>query len=336
MFRDKTILITGATGLIGSNLVNKLMELECANVIVLARNEKKVRNIFGKYIKNPNFEYIIQDIIEPIKINDKKIDYIFHAAGPMERALVLNKPVDVIKPNIYGIINCLEFLKKQGSGRLIVFSSVTIYANLKNEDITVREDDSNVTEFLDSNNACYSQSKRISEVIAHSYNKQYNVDIVIGRLSTVYGPSYRIPKTAFYEFIIKAIKGEDITINNSDNPKRDTIYIDDAIRGLLMIAKYGKSNEVYNISSNCEGNNFLAIDEIAEIIADSVRKINDTSINVNFKISEQNNYRKPGIILDNNKLKGLNWSINIDFYTGIKETINFYFKNRELLENSNL
>ena len=90
MFNNKTILITGATGLIGSNLVNKLMDFGCVNVIVLARNEDKVRNIFDKYIKNPNFEYIIQDIIEPIKIIDKRIDYIFHAAGPMERELVLN------------------------------------------------------------------------------------------------------------------------------------------------------------------------------------------------------------------------------------------------------
>ena len=330
MFNNKTILITGATGLIGSNLVNKLMDFGCVNVIVLARNEDKVRNIFDKYIKNPNFEYIIQDIIEPIKIIDKRIDYIFHAAGPMERELVLNKPVDVIKPNIYGIINCLEFLKKQGSGRLIVFSSVTIYANLRTKDITVLEEDSNITEFLDSNNACYSQSKRISEVIAHSYNKQYDVDIVIGRLSTVYGPSYRIPRTAFYEFIVQAIKGENITINNSNNPKRDNIYINDAISGLLMIAQYGKSNEVYNISSNGDGNNFLAIDEIAEIIASSVRKIKDINIKVNFKISQQDNYRKPGIMLDNNKLKGLKWNINTDFYTGIKETINFYLENRKL------
>lgn len=120
----------------------------------------------------------------------------------MENKIIDKYPLEVMKPNIMGAINCLEFLKKQKeersvSGRMVIFSSVTIYGNITGNDLVVGEEDTQVTIPLDASNAIYSQSKRMSEVISRAYSKQYGLDIVIARLSTVYGNTFLNRKRLF-------------------------------------------------------------------------------------------------------------------------------------------
>ena len=131
-------------------------------------------------------------------------------------------------------------------------------------DIIVNESDTQITDYLSSPNACYSQSKCMIEVIVQSYKKQYDLDIVISRFSTVYGSTKSIPDTAFYEFIKKAVSGKDILINNSSMPRRDNIYIDDAVNAIMIICEKGESGEVYNVSSNGEKRNYLAVNKITK------------------------------------------------------------------------
>jgi nucleoside-diphosphate-sugar epimerase len=323
--QNKRILITGATGLIGSNLVDKLMQSGNNHLFVTGRNQEKLAKTFCEYTNNPLFTIVEHDAADPIPPSIKDVDYIFHAAGPMERDVVMYKPASVIKPNILGVINCLEYLRKQEqitgrNGRLIVFSSVTVYANTANEDYTVNELDTTNAIELDQPYACYAESKRMSEVIAKSYFRQYGVDAVIARFSTVYGFTRNIPKTAFFEFINKALAGETITLNSSGFARRDNIYIDDAIEGLVAIAERGSSGESYNISSNGEGNNFVAIDEIANIIAAEVSKINGLAP-VEVKMNGDAEPRESGIKLDNSKLKSLGWSLETQSNLGINKTI---------------
>lgn len=149
---------------------------------------------------------------------------------------------------------------------------------------------------------------------------------IIARFSYIYGPVPYMPNTAFYEFINKAERGEDITLNNSDIARRDNIYVEDAVRGVVLIAEKGISGESYNVSSNGDLGNFKAVDEMAQIIS---HQINET---LNFKtqvkyLSEKSENRKPGICMDNNKLKQLGWNIEYSIEQGIKETINYYLNN---------
>lgn len=319
-YSNKTVLITGATGLIGNNLVNAFVHMGDVNVIALSRTMSKLETEFGEYKDLPNFKMIAQDISEPLCIK-KPVDYIFHAAGSMEGRIIKDYPVDVIKPNIIGTMNCLEFLREQKentgkSGRMILFSSVTVYANDTGSDLTVTEMDTRITEAIGDFGAPYSQSKRMIEVIAVSYARQYGVDAVIGRFSTVYGPTRIAPDTAFFEFIRKGINGEDIIMNTSGLPRRDNIYIDDAISGVLLIGANGLSGESYNISSNGELDNYASVDEIAEIVA----KVTEKDIKVQFKAETADN-RKPGLKLDNSKLKALGWKIIVSIDEGIRKTI---------------
>lgn len=238
----------------------------------------------------------------------------------------MNKPVSVLMPNVVGTINFLEYLKKQEEetgkkGRMIVFSSVTVYANPTNEDYTAVESDTTHAISLDQPYACYAESKRMAEVIAQSYRRQYGIDLVIARFSTVYGYCKNIPNTAFFEFIKKAISGEDIVLNGSGMPRRDNIYVDDAVEGLIILADKGKSGEAYNISSNGDLGNFAAVDEIAEDVVEVVSHVMST-IPVIVKKPACTGERRSGLKLSNIKLKRLGWDLKFSNMTGLYNIVN--------------
>lgn len=327
MFEGKTVLVTGATGLIGSHIVDKLMQMDNVRVIALSRSEEKLKKVFEKYLEDSRFRIIVQNVSEKINSDIGPIHYLFHAASPMEGKIITNYPVDVIMPNLIGTINCLEYLKKQKeegkAGRLVLFSSVTVYGNNTNVDVCVKESDTKIADFLDAGSASYSQSKRMSEVIARSYGKQYGIDVVIARLSTVYGATCVMPDTAFYEFISKALRRENIIVNSSGAPRRDNIYIDDAVNGLLCVAEEGLSNEAYNISSNGDGDNFAAVDEIAAIVVDVSNQSTGKKIGLEYR-EIVNGERRPGLKMDNTKLKNLGWSVKTNIFEGIKNTLDYY------------
>ena len=319
-FENKTVLITGATGLMGFNLVDKLMQSGVAKLIVTSRSKSKLEKTFPDYIGNEGFQIIEHDASIPYPDEIKDVDYIFHAAGPMERNIVMNYPVSVILPNVLGTINTLEFLRKQEvktgrKGRAIIFSSVTVYNNPTKEDFVAAEDETYFTQSLDAETACYSESKRMSEVIAKSYVKQYGVDAVIARFSTVYGPTRNVPDTAFYEFIKKSIAGEDIIVNSNAAPRRDNIYVSDAIEGLLTLTLKGISGEAYNVSSNGDLGNYAAVDEIAQVIA----QVADNNNEIKYKTRIDS--KRSGLMLANNKLKSLGWHLKNDMRKGIGLTL---------------
>ena len=325
-FNNKRVLVTGATGLIGYNLVCRLLQEGVSTLYATGRSLKKLEATFEDYSGNSNLVLIAHDASTALPADIKGIDLIFHAAGPMERDIVLNRPVDVILPNIQGVINCLELLKGQEKqtgrkGRLVAFSSVTVYDNPTQEDYVATEEVTNYAASLDAPTACYSESKRMTEVIAKAYSKQYGVDVVLARFSTVYGYTKNIPNTAFYEFLNKASKGEDIVLNGVGLPRRDNIYVDDAIEGLLTIATQGVQGESYNISSNGDKGNFVAVDEIAQIIASEFAKRGSSSK----VICKPCDGRKPGLKLDNTKLKELGWNTITSFEVGIENTVKLLF-----------
>lgn len=314
-FDRKRILITGATGLMGKNLTERLLEAG-ASVIALGRTEEKIKKVFSRHLCNDNFSYIVSNISSSFPDVDK-IDYIFHAASPISGTEIRTFPVDTISANIYGVRNCLEFLRKQGYGRLVVFSSATAYGNFNlTEDITVTEDMTDKADALHTSNTPYSESKRMVEVLARAYGIQYGVDSVIVRIGYVYGYTNPRPNTAFYEFIGKAICGESITLNNSGMGRRDNIYVDDVVKGLILVAAEGVNGEAYNLSSNGDLGNFRAIDEIAEIIA------NVAGVEAIVKPIEGK--RKPGMKMDNRKAKALGWSVEVGLEEGIVRTVKAY------------
>lgn len=332
------ILVTGATGLIGSNIINYYMDNTDAYVIALSRSEKKLLTIFEQYKDSPRFEYVVQDMAEPFDLckivskNDTNpIDLIYHAAGSAEQNVIKEFPVLVIKPNIIGVTSIFDSMLKQKketnkSARLIVFSSVTIYGNADKENLYVNEDSSSVMKNTCDYYATYYESKRMVEVIAQSYIRQYGLDAVIIRPSTVYGYSPIMQKSAFFSFITSAINNEDIVLNKANLPRRDNIYIDDFVSGIVCIAENGKTGDVYNISTNEFGGNFAAVDEIAEMIKSVSNEVFEKNISVLYK-EQPSSERNGGVVLNNQKLEMLGWKPKFTLKNGVKETLSKYIEN---------
>lgn len=328
--KGKTILVTGATGLIGSHIVEALMKEPDNHVIALGRSEYKLKAIFADYLSNSNFEIIASDVSGDWTVEDSIIDYIFHAAGPMENRIIKDAPLSIISPNISGLEKCAEVLLEQKrktghAGRLIVFSSRTVYGIASDEDVIVTEKDTAISGTLDAGNACYFESKRMAEVITGAYVRQCGLDAVIARFSTIYGDTFFLPETAFFQFIQSASEGKDIILNSSGSPRRDNLYIVDAVDAAMIIALKGECGEAYNISSNGDLGNYAAVDEIAKTIAE-ISGNNDlgySAIKVSFAEGD-NNKRSPGIRLDNSKLKSLGWTVTTSLEDGIRKTMDDY------------
>lgn len=327
-FENKTVLITGATGLLGTHLVSRLLNIKGCRVIALGRKMAKLVEVFEGYEGLGELVLMEGDVAEKLPQVNGQIDCIFHAASPIAGEVIRNYPVSVIKANILGTINCLEYLRQEAErtgvkGTMVVFSSATVYANLTNEDYSAPEEKTSVADDLDAINAPYSESKRMAEVIARSYSKQYGLDVKIARFSYLYGFTKQAPNTAFYEFINKSLHGENLLLNSSGAPRRDNIFVDDAIEGLLCLCEKGNAGEAYNISSGGDKRNFAAIDEIANTIATAANKnIENACVSVSFR--EKSDERKPGLMLDNSKLKSLGWCINNSLEEGIEKTLKAY------------
>lgn len=328
IFENKNVLITGATGLLGTYLVKKLLEFDNCRIIALGRNIQKLKDVFDGYPLSERVILMEGDVAVEFPLINESIDFIFHAASPISGDTIRNNPVNVIKPNIIGTINCLEYLRKEKEdtgreGMMIVFSSATVYANTTDQDVRVTEKETSIADTLDAVNAPYSESKRMAEVIARSYVKQYGINVLIARFGYLYGYSKYAPNTAFYEFIHKSMNGENLMLNSTGAPKRDNIYVEDAIEGLLCLCEKGISGESYNISSGGDKNNFAAIDEIANAIVCAINK-NIKGFDVKVSFREKVEGRKPGLMLDNTKLKSLGWSIKHSLTDGVEKTIKAY------------
>lgn len=322
MLEGKTVLIIGATGLIGSNLARTCIN-NGAKVIALARNEKKLQDCFSEYIGSSHLDYLAADISEVSLQFDEFIDYIFHAAGTVEHRMIVNMPMQVIAPNITGTISCLEFLrtqeKKYGKkGKMIFFSSATIYGNGE-FDRCVSENETEFSDSLSAQRAPYSHSKRMAEIIVNAYVKQYSLDAVNVRLGWIYGNAKYRSKQALFDFIEQALSGKDIVIRNPDTPKRDNLYVQDAISALLLIAEKGVPGETYNISSNGDMGNYAAADEIAEIIVDIVNKSRKEKVKMIYSTPPLK--REGGVKMNNAKLKELGWNVSTSLYEGINRLV---------------
>lgn len=329
LWKEKIVAITGATGLIGSLLARCLCQ-KGAQVIAIGRSEAKLKSVFADELMLDNFHILAGDVTSPSFLDGQTIHYLFHAASPISGSDIRDYPMNVIEANLFGTYNCLEFLRKQKesngvSGRMFIFSSATAYGNMPLEKDRVRmEEETTCADAIDFANAPYSESKRMIEVMANAYVKQYGLDVVRIRIAYVYGFSKCPPKTAFYEFIRKAIENKPITLNNSGMARRDNIQVDDVVSALILLAEKGVSGEVYNISSNGDGGNYAAIDEIAELIAQSANQVlNGYSVTAVIPAAQT---RAAGFKMDNCKLKKLGWEIKCPLKDGIRKTVAEYAK----------
>lgn len=309
------ILVTGATGLIGGCLVEALMMNPKRDYQVYAsgRNEQRARLRFNDFADDKAFHFVRYDVMQPLHC-DVRFDYIIHAASNASPNFFAKNPVEIIKSNILGVTNLMEYGLSHGMRRFLFVSSGEVYGEGDGRVFT--EDYSGYVNCA-TLRACYPSSKRAAETLCVSYAGEYSTDIVIARLCHTYGPHFTESDNRVYaQFIRNVLQDEDIVMKSSGEQFRSWCYVVDSMSALLYILLKGSSSEVYNVAD--EKSN-ITIKELASIIS----KVRGKEVVFeNPDNSEQKGYNVvKKSIFSTEKLRDLGWTPRTYIFEGIRKTI---------------
>lgn len=244
--KGKTVLITGATGLIGLQLVDSLMLAGDIRVIATGRSREKAANRLGEHFGNPLFQFLEQDVNQPFP-GGITADYIIPLASSTHPLAYSQFPIETVLTNVEGARNALELAAVCGA-TVLYPSSVEIYGNARGGDIFTEDYTGNLD--LSGARSCYPESKRLCESLCQSYAAQKGVKVKIARLSRVFGPTILESDTkASSQFILKAVAAEDIVLKSEGNQYFSYTYVADAAAALLHIMLNGENGQAYNVAS---------------------------------------------------------------------------------------
>lgn len=318
----KSIMLSGATGLIGSFLVDVLMEKNAADalgctVYALGRSEEKAKSRFSRHTSDPHLVFIPYDVKFPLVRDDLgTVDYILHLASNTHPMQYSTDPIGTITTNIIGLQNLLDFAVAHHASRFAFASSNEIYGENRGDTEFFAED---YCGYINSNTlrAGYPESKRCGEALCQAYKAQKGLDVVIPRLTRSYGPTMLMSDTkAISQFIKKGIAGEDIVLKSAGTQYYSYQYVADSVSGLLTILLKGENGEAYNIA---EEHSDIMLKDLAAIIAEISGK------NVVFEIPdavEAAGYSTATKArLAGQKLRALGWTPEYDIRRGMERTI---------------
>ena len=323
--KDKTVLITGANGMLASYYMYVLMYLNDyrkmnIKIYALVRNVQKLEKITA-FSKRKDIRPVKKDVCEKIDIEDK-IDYIIHMASSANPKTIIKDPIGIIKANVDGTFNILELAKKNSS-RVIFTSTREIYGEMPSSINEIMEEDMGVLNHL-TLRSCYPESKRMAENILVSYGYQYNVDYQIARIAHVYGPGMIIDGDGriMSDLIEAIVNKKDIVLKSTGEAKRSFCYITDAIKALYLITLDKNRNQVYNVANETET---ISIKDLA---CELINWYKGRNIKLKFDIKDEKDkyvsFKRTK--LNTNKLELLGWNPEINLKEGINRTIN-YFEN---------
>ena len=303
------ILLTGAAGFLGSHLSERLV-LEGHHVIGLddlstgsLKNLENLRN-------NSNFTLIEHDVREPISL---EVDAILNFACPASPVHYQADPVRTIETNFLGIINLLHLARNTGA-KILQASTSEVYGD-------PTESPQKETYWGNVNpigiRSCYDEGKRAAETLCFDYKRQYGVDARVIRIFNTYGPNMAIGDgRVVSNFIVQALRGEDITIYGDGSQTRSFCYVTDLVDGIYRMLTHP---ELQNSPINLGNPHEFSMLELAKIVTEQT---NSKSKIVFLDLPQDDpKQRKPDISLA--KLV-LNWEPSIELSTGVQKTINYF------------
>jgi len=321
-FNGKYFAISGATGMIGSLLVDMLMEhndwlapeARC-HVAAISRNEKTARERFAPWFEKEEFQFLSHDLSKPTNTLPPA-DILIHAASTTHPVQYAAEPINTIFANIEGARNMLEAAAEKAHSRFLLLSSVEIYGENRGDKDRF---DENYCGYLDCNTlrACYPEAKRVSEALCQAYAREKGTDTVILRLPRVYGPTMRMSDSkAIAQFIRKALAGEDIILKSPGEQLYSYAFAGDAVLGMLYVLTRGENGQAYNLADSSSD---IKLKDLADMTA------KNAGTKVVFQLPEES--ERAGYstatraLLNADKLKGLGWRANFDLNQGIALTL---------------
>ena len=307
----KRILVTGGAGFLGSHLCDRLIndgnEVLCVDNLYTG-SKKNINHL----LKNSSFEFIRHDVTLPLFV---EVDEIYNLACPASPIQYQKDPVQTVKTNIMGAINMLG-LAKRLKVKIFQASTSEVYGDPEvhpqNEIYWGRVNPIGIR-------SCYDEGKRCAETLFFDYHRQHGINIKIARIFNTYGPRMMINDgRVVSNFIVQALKGNDITIFGNGSQTRSFCYVHDLINGFISLMN---SRDDFTGPINL-GNPFeFSIVELANKVIKLVDS--DSKIIFNDLPSDDPKKRKPDITLAKDVL---GWSPSINLDDGLLETIDYFKK----------
>lgn len=308
-----SILVTGATGLVGSLLVKSLLTANRigktnVKIIALVRSREKASRIFGELLDRPELVLLLGDVTQPIKY-EGAVDYIIHTASQTASKEFVTHPVETIDVSFVGTKHILELARLKKSASVVYVSSMEAYGNPTHDKYRTSEKDLGYIDNLNIR-SCYSEGKRFCECLCACFASEYDVPVKIARLAQTFGAGVSHEENrVFAQFAKSAMAGSDIVLHTKGESYGNYCYTADAVKGLLTILLSGENAQAYNVV--CEAAT-MRIAEMAHMVAD---KIADGKISVVFDIPESSltyGYAPDVVLrLDGQKLRALGWDATI-------------------------
>lgn len=311
------MLVTGASGLIGSCIIDMLLlanEQGCEfEIYALGRNKGKLIKRFYYFVESPHLHFVEQDIRNPLS-DTLEYDYIIHGASNADPRNYALYPAETMLTNLKGTANILEYCRNHKETKMLLLSTFEVYGDKRIDEYS--EADFGI---IDANQirSAYPESKRSAEILTRCYIQEFGVYASIARLCSIYGPTMiQNDSKAHAQFIRNALKHEDVVLKSNGNQRRTYCFVIDAVMGLLTVLAKGEKGEAYNISY--EG----SVATIAEV-AQTVAEIAGTK--VVFELPDEieaRGFSKPQhCILKNDKLHTLGWQGRYSLKEGLIITI---------------
>ena len=302
------ILVTGGAGFLGSHLCERLLvqghEVLCLDNFFTGRR-KNVLHLMD----SPSFELIRHDVVDPFKF---EVDQIYNLACPASPVHYQYNPIKTVKTSVMGAINCLGLAKRVGA-RILQASTSEVYGDPEVHPQT-ESYRGNVNPI--GLRACYDEGKRCAETLFFDYHRENKVDIRVIRIFNTYGPRM-LPNDGrvVSNFIVQALKGEDLTLYGNGEQTRSFCYMDDLLEGMIRLMEQDETVGPVNIGNPNE----FTIRELAETV---LKKVKSKSSIIEMPLPEDDpTQRKPDI---SKAQKILGWEPKVQLEQGLDQTIPYF------------
>lgn len=302
------ILITGGAGFLGSHLCDRLIneghEILCLDNFFTGRKQN-----ISHLLQNPNFEVIRHDVVEPFRI---EVDQIYNLACPASPPHYQYNPIKTTKTSVMGAINSLG-LAKRVKARVFLASTSEVYG-----DPTVHPQSESYWGNVNTIGfrSCYDEGKRCAETLYFDYHRQNGVDIRVVRIFNTYGPRMLADDgRVVSNFIVQALKGENLTVYGDGSQTRSFCYVDDLIEGFVRLMNQDKTVGPVNIGNPGE----FTMLQLADLV---LKKVGGKSKITNLPLpSDDPKQRRPDITLAK---EVLGWEPKVPLEQGLERTIEYF------------
>lgn len=316
----KNVLITGATGLIGSAVVDILIRYNETHempitIMAAGRSAEKMRTRFGRYCDRSYFRFIQYDATTDCNNLPRVCDYIIYGAGNATPDKMLREPVETMSGNFVGMLKLLQYARVCGTKRVLYISSSEVYGRKEDND-PYREDEYGYVDLLNPRNS-YAVGKRAAETLCIGYSAEYGMETVIARPGHIYGPTASPDDTRVSSlWAYAAARGEDIVMKSTGAQVRSYCYCLDCASAILRVLLFGENAHAYNISNP---DSVISIKEMGELLARTggVRLVREIASEQEKRAFNPMNNSS----LSSSSLTGLGWEGRFSAEEGLAHTI---------------